>query len=538
MNSPDATIDRLVATVKQLHSLPAVAMEVLALTSNPTVDTRALKTCIENDPALTVKLLRVVNSSLFGLSREVSDLNQALALLGTKPLRLLVLGFSLPAGLFEGIEAEILGRYWRHTLTKAVAAREISETIWKQPGDEAFIAGLLQDLAELLLIQELGEPYARLLEKAHSAGRDTLALEAQAMGFDHTELTARLLDHWGLPPTLANAVRWDPAGQGEEASPGPLREQRRILHLAELLARVLADGRRDVLPELLAAGRNYHAISPSQLDALVDRLEDKVLQLANVLSLQLPGQLDYHDILVRAHAQLADIALSAAGDLIVGERSTAEDDSLSDELQLLSDAAQRVGRAPAARRVVESKPAVVLPANAPVEPTFHAAGGTSVAAPSRDCSRRLEAVVAACRQSRCPLSLLLVELSNADELVLKIGLEGVHEACRAVESLCRHVDQRYSLCLPHGDFAFALILADCDRQTAVRLGNQLIRQVGRSPSANPPDGHWTAQVSVGVATVALPPRNFPAHDLIDGASRCLYGSHASGGGVVKSIEIY
>jgi GGDEF domain-containing protein len=390
------------------------------------------------------------------------------------------------------------------------------------------------------LIQELGEPYARLLEKAHSAGRDTLALEAQAMGFDHTELTARLLDHWGLPPTLANAVRWDPAGQGEEASPGPLREQRRILHLAELLARLLADGRRDVLPELLAAGRDYHAISPSQLDDLVDRLEDKVLQLANVLSLQLPGQLDYHDILVQAHGQLADIAFSAAGDLIAGGMPAAEDENLRGELQSLSDAAQRVGRAPVARRVVEHKPAAVLPADAPVESTFHVGGGTSVAAcpPSSGLLGRLGAVVAACRQSRCPLSLLLVELSNADELVLKIGLDGVHEACRAVESLCRHVDQRYSLCLPHGDFAFALILADCDRQTAVRLGNQLIRQVGQTPSANPPDGHWTAQVSVGVASVALPPRNFPAHDLIDGASRCLYGSHASGGGVVKSIEIY
>jgi len=52
----------------------------------------------------------------------------------------------------------------------------------------------------------LGEPYARLLEKAHSAGRDVLALEAQAMGFDHTELTARLLDHWGLPPALADVL--------------------------------------------------------------------------------------------------------------------------------------------------------------------------------------------------------------------------------------------------------------------------------------------------------------------------------------------
>ena len=85
MNDAATTLDRLVAKAGQLHSLPAVAMEVLRLTDNPQVDARALKECIENDPALTGKLLRVVNSSLFGLSREVSDLNQALALWEPSP---------------------------------------------------------------------------------------------------------------------------------------------------------------------------------------------------------------------------------------------------------------------------------------------------------------------------------------------------------------------------------------------------------------------------------------------------------------------
>ena len=94
-------LDEIVRRARGLYSLPAVAMEVLQLTSTETVDTRALKQCVENDPALTARLLRVVNSSLFGLSSQVSDLNQALALLGIKPLKLLVLGFSLPDRLLS-----------------------------------------------------------------------------------------------------------------------------------------------------------------------------------------------------------------------------------------------------------------------------------------------------------------------------------------------------------------------------------------------------------------------------------------------------
>ena len=98
-------LQQFVERAGSLYSLPAVAVEVLELTGHSRVDVKALKVCVERDPALTGKLLRVVNSSMFGLSREVTDLNQALALLGVKPLKLLVLGFSLPKGLFSGIEA-------------------------------------------------------------------------------------------------------------------------------------------------------------------------------------------------------------------------------------------------------------------------------------------------------------------------------------------------------------------------------------------------------------------------------------------------
>ena len=127
-----------------------------------------LKTCLLRDPALVGKILRVVNSSMFGLSRGVSDLNQALALLGTKSVRLLVLGFSLPDELFNGLAGETLRRYWHHTALKATAAREISESLYRLPGEEAFIVALLQDLGMLVLIQQLGEPYLRFLDRRSS----------------------------------------------------------------------------------------------------------------------------------------------------------------------------------------------------------------------------------------------------------------------------------------------------------------------------------------------------------------------------------
>ena len=206
MADENPALARFVDQAGSLYSLPVVAMEILRLTGQPKVDLAALKACLLRDPALVGKILRVVNSSMFGLSRGVSDLNQALALLGTKSVRLLVLGFSLPDELFAGLAGETLRRYWHHTALKATAAREISETLYRLPGEEAFIAALLQDLGMLVLIQQLGEPYLRFLDRACAKSIDVHAAETVTLGFDHVQLTAKLLERWGLPENLVTAI--------------------------------------------------------------------------------------------------------------------------------------------------------------------------------------------------------------------------------------------------------------------------------------------------------------------------------------------
>jgi HD-like signal output (HDOD) protein/GGDEF domain-containing protein len=527
-------------------------MKVLELTNNPQVDTHALKECIENDPALTTRVLRVVNSSLFGLSREVSDLNHALALLGSKPLKLLVLGFSLPGGLFSGVAAATLGWYWRRTLTKAVAAREISQTVWRQPGDEAFIAALLQDLGMLLLIQELGAAYVGFLEKVRSRGGDLLALESEAMGFNHTALTARLLDGWGFPEALVHAVQ-----VGEHARPAdslaPAQQRLlEILSLAELVARLLTDGHSQVLSQLVSIGREEHGLSSAQLHQLVDTLEHKVGQLADVLSLQLPHGLDYRDVLAQAHAQMAEVAADAAEDLIRYERSQSH---APRDLRILPEEVQQLSAAVAQLRCGPAEPAVAEAAESAEAARAQAAGGSKAAvdeAPARAARAtasgaaeadpgliaQLAAAVTTCRQSRCPLSLLLVELGQTEDLLVAIGPEGFDELVWFLRTACRELDHGCAICVPFGDAGFAVILPDCERHSAVRLGNSLIQRVRRAFFYRQPGRHPGPCLGVGAATVSLPPKNFPPGDLFDAARRCLYGSHASGGAVVKSIEIY
>lgn len=542
MSTLPESVQSLLARTRQLYSLPAVAMRVLDLASNPQIDTRALKECIENDPALTAKILRVVNSSLFGLSRQVSDLNQALALLGIKPLKLLTLGFSLPPDLFQGVAAETLEWYWRRSLTRAVAAREISQAVWRQPGDEAFLAGLLRDLGMLLLIQELGPAYHAFLVRARAVGGDLRAMETQALGFDHLAVTAALLRQWHLPDPLCGAVQYA-AHCGEAALAPAAKRLAEIVELAELVAGVLVDARAQPLKELLSRALEEHGISSEQLARLAADLELKVQQLAEVLSLGLACGVSYTEALARAQANLAETAAAAAEDLLRRDL-----EQLHCEIQELSAAArQAMARPPhgsAGSGGPLAEPAARLPAAnsersaAAQETGAQATQRTEKVQPDRAALGRLAMAVAACRQTRSPLSLLVVELVGSVELTLTCGREGFGRVMHLLERACAGLDHPNSVLLPLGETGLAVILPDCDRRQAVELGHQVLEAMRRSVAKWAAPGGMIPAVAAGVASVAMPPKNFPAPDLWNAAQRCLNGSRACGGGVVKSIEIY
>lgn len=541
MSTLPESVQSLLARTRQLYSLPAVAMRVLDLASNPQIDTRALKECIENDPALTAKILRVVNSSLFGLSRQVSDLNQALALLGIKPLKLLTLGFSLPADLFQGVAAETLEWYWRRSLTRAVAAREISQAVWRQPGDEAFLAGLLCDLGMLLLIQELGPAYHEFLVRARAVGGDLRAMETQALGFDHLAVTAALLRQWHLPDTLCGAVQYA-ADCGEAAFAPAAKRLAEIVELAELVAGVLVDARAQPLKELLSRALEEHGISSEQLARLATDLELKVQQLAEGLSVGLACGVSYTEALARAQANLAEAATAAAEDLLRRDL-----EQLHCEIQELSAAArQAMARPPHGSTGCGgplAEPAARLPAHsersaAAQETVAQATQRTEEAQPDRAVLGRLAMAVAACRQTRSPLSLLMVELVGSEELTLTCGREGFGRVMHLLERACAGLDHPQSVLLPLGETGLAVILPDCDRRQAVELGHQVLEAMRRAVAKWAAPGGMIPAVAAGVASVAMPPKNFPAPDLWNAAQRCLNGSRACGGGVVKSIEIY
>ena len=551
------TLNRLAGMAGRLYSLPGVAMKVLELADSPDADSATLKACIENDPALTAKILRVVNSSLYSPSRPIGDLGQALALLGSKPLKLLVLGFSLPPDMFQGLESKILAMYWRHTLTKAVAARELMEKLYRRPGDEAFIAGLLQDLGMLVLIQTLGTPYQRLIEKIRECGEDVYHRERESLGFDHTTLSAKLLLHWQMPDSLIEVVPVDPGEGRDEGRAGTLR---RILSAAETLSRVLADDRPELWPQAVAELAALGGDSKQDPEALLREIQEKVRQLAEIFSVRLPPERSVDALLAAAQAKMAETAEAmlreggAAPDQRVWSPPAAGlDDALRRCVlglpgQSDGDASIRSGIAVAPRGDAGNRfsPSVSSPVRS--EPRFPASGSTAVRGSGRSSAWQdaaldpglmghLRAAVALCRRERVGLSLLLAEFFDGPSLVMTLGPQRLSVLRRVLEAACGRLDHHGSVCLPYHDFGCAWVLPDCDRETAVEYGYQLIRIISRLPAEDWPTAK-ALTLQIGVSFAAAPAPNFPPEDLYTAAGRCLAASAASGGGVVKSIEIY
>jgi HD-like signal output (HDOD) protein/GGDEF domain-containing protein len=556
-----AVLERFVDKAGKLYTLPAVAVQVLQLTNHPKVDVLKLKSCIENDPALTTKVLRVVNSSLFGASRKVSDLNQALTLLGTKSLKLLVLGFSLPGNLFAGVAGDILRRYWRRTLTKAIAAREISETLWKLPGDEAFLTGLLQDLGMLVLLQQLGEPYARFLDLALAKASDLAAAEEKSIGFDHARLSAELLRRWELPDSLVAPIC---AGRPSEKLAALSIADRRlpqILRLADLLASVLTENRGDLLADLLDSGSQYHHLTHGQFATLVNTLQEKVELLADVLSLELPDGRDYNTVLLEAHDRLSDVATEAAGELMAARpaiESAADSEALLAEVQSLAASVREFARPPIqphSRSGSQSKEAIdpaPEPSTSRIAPsrTFQSAAHSGVpathvprahAAPSPSNQPGdpgflgvLTTIVSSCRQSRCALCLLLVEVDRFEDLLLTRGLAASQRMVGLIGTICQGLGLHDAVCRQVSDSQFALILPGYDRWGGAEAANQLLRELRQI--AAPSEAAPTMTVSIGLAAAALAPKNFRAQDLVDSAERCLHAAQRCGGNALKSIE--
>ena len=190
-----------------LPGLPQTAIRLLQLSEDPNIDPHDFSVPIESDPGLAGQVLKFVNSSYFGFSREIASIKLAVTLVGMRTIK----NFALWSAVFSAIPNPKCGPFdlralWQDSLRRGLFARAAAKQLGLREAEEAFMAGLLQDMAIPVLADHLTEEYEALfIARADGASRLS-DLEREALGFTHAEAAAVLAQRWNLPEGLQQMI--------------------------------------------------------------------------------------------------------------------------------------------------------------------------------------------------------------------------------------------------------------------------------------------------------------------------------------------
>jgi len=202
------TPQTLIENLGDLPPLPHMAAQVLRVSADPDATAEDLRRVISMDQALTSQILKISNSAMFGMMREVTTLTQAIMTLGMATIKSVVIASSAKSLYHRGTVGLQERLLWEHALVTAIASRTFAKSLRFARIEEAFIGGLVHDIGKSVLGLKFPERYSELLDVVSNEGGECLQLELDTFGFDHAMVGEALVNQWHLASNLQAAVRW------------------------------------------------------------------------------------------------------------------------------------------------------------------------------------------------------------------------------------------------------------------------------------------------------------------------------------------
>ncbi|MCG8404450.1 MAG: HDOD domain-containing protein [Phycisphaerales bacterium] len=230
-----ALVESAISEVGEIATLPEITVKIIQIVEDPKSTARDLHDVIKNDPALSTRILKVVNSAFYGLPGQISSIDRAIVLLGLSAVKNIAIAASM-THLFHG-GADIEGfsgtEVWRHSVAVGVAARMLSTAQGRPPIEESFLAGLISDLGLLIERQIYAKQLTEVLARYKNDGGDYCHLETELIGADHQAFGMALAGKWRFPQILCTTI-------GYHHKPMDLAEANRelpaLVHVADILA--------------------------------------------------------------------------------------------------------------------------------------------------------------------------------------------------------------------------------------------------------------------------------------------------------------
>lgn len=293
-----------------LPTLPTVGVQVLTLTRNPDVSMDQIAKVIETDPALSAKVLKTVNSSMFGLKSQCTTIRRALNFLGLSAVKSIVLGFSLveSTGKVRGGPGYDLSVHWKRSIFAAASARALALRVKCCDPEEAFAAALFQDLGALAMHTALGTAYAAAVGQEPDHGKH-LALEQAALGFTHAQAGAALANKWRLPDRYTQTIQHHHNADEADAD---CRDLVRVVSLGSTIASALtATSGAEHLPILLGRAKLWFGLSSDEMAPVLTQIGKDSAELGRLFGKPVGAVPESGELLRQANEALVSQQLAS-----------------------------------------------------------------------------------------------------------------------------------------------------------------------------------------------------------------------------------
>ncbi len=202
-------LDSLIRDNIKIFSPPEVFLRLNNVVNNTRSSVTDIGNIISEDQGLTVRLLKIANSSLYGFPSKIETIFQAVLIIGAKQIRDLTLATSV-VRLFKGIPEDLITMetFWRHSIACGVIARIIAG-YRREPNVETFFtAGILHDVGRLIMYTMMPDECRNILSDIAKQPQLLFKAERESLGFDHTDVGGLLLREWKLPQNLTEAIAY------------------------------------------------------------------------------------------------------------------------------------------------------------------------------------------------------------------------------------------------------------------------------------------------------------------------------------------
>ncbi len=209
MAGNNALFNRLTTVIESMPAFPESVHQIISMTSDINCAPRELVRVIESDPVMMMKLLKMVNSAFFALSRTISSIKHALVYLGLNTVKNLAISVAAMDALpQESIKELPVSTFLTHSIATALLSQRLAKNFLHiKDTSDYFVAGLVHDFGKAVLIQFEPKTYAAVLREAKEKQCPLIQIELEKFGVSNAEVGAMLATNWQLPTPLVDTIR-------------------------------------------------------------------------------------------------------------------------------------------------------------------------------------------------------------------------------------------------------------------------------------------------------------------------------------------